>query len=51
MTKRERIGVVVLVSLFVVFTIILVFTVRTLGNPRPVEESFFVQQRIRNLNR
>ncbi|MCC6696376.1 MAG: hypothetical protein IT365_12165 [Candidatus Hydrogenedentes bacterium] len=49
------IGTIVLIALFVVLTVIVIFTTKPKGDPtkdsvKP-EDSFFVQQRIRNLQK
>ena len=50
MTKREKIGTVVLLALLAVFALLLVFTVRPLSSHSYTpEKSFFIQQRMRNL--
>lgn len=55
MTRRDMIGTIVLIALFVVLTVIVVLTTKPKGDPTkdPVEpeDSFFVQQRIRNLQK
>lgn len=50
MTKRDRIGLYVLVGLFTVFGLLLYFTVdRPSGTIRGIENNVIVEQRIKNL--
>ena len=55
MTRRDMIGTIVLIALFVVLTVIVIFTTKPKGDatkdPVEPEDSFFVQQRIRNLQK
>jgi len=51
MTRREKLGLLILITLFVVFLVLLAYTTRTWGPPRAPEDSFFVQKRIENLQR
>ncbi|MCC6487192.1 MAG: hypothetical protein IT364_06800 [Candidatus Hydrogenedentes bacterium] len=55
MTRRDMMGVIVLIALFVVLTVVVIFTTRPKGDPAKKsvepEDSFFVQQRIRNLQK
>ena len=51
MTRRDRIGLYVLVGLFSVFGLLLYFTVdRPSGTTRGIENNVIVEQRIKNLN-
>ncbi len=51
MTKRDRIGLYVLVGLFSMFGLLLFFTVdRPTGTTRSIENNVIVEQRIKNLN-
>jgi len=51
-TTNEKIGLGVLVSLFVVFCAVLVWTFQPVGGEaKDVEESIFVQQRVINLQK
>ncbi len=52
MTTNEKIGLGVLVSLFVVFCAVLVWTFQPAGGEaKDVEDSIFVQQRVINLQK
>ncbi|GMU92678.1 MAG: hypothetical protein AMXMBFR4_17360 [Candidatus Hydrogenedentota bacterium] len=51
MSRRDKIGLAVLILLFVVFIVALVFTFKSPGPEVGFENNFIVQQRIRNLNR
>ncbi len=52
MTKRDKVGLAVLTLLFVLFAALLAWTVRPVGSGSgDPAESFFVQQRIRNLEK
>lgn len=52
MTKRDKIGLVLLSLLFAFFVAMLVWMVRPVGSGSgDPSESFFVQQRIRNLQK
>ena len=50
MTKRDRIGLYVLLGLFTMFGLMLFFTVdRPTGTGRSIENNVIVEQRIKNL--
>ena len=50
MTKRDRIGLYVLIGLFSMFGLMLYFTVdRPSGTARSIENNVIVEQRIKNL--
>jgi hypothetical protein len=50
MTQKEKIGIGVLVGLFVVLGLILVFTLTPIGNKDgSAEDSYFVQKRVQTL--
>ena len=55
MTRRDWIGAVVLIALFVVLIIVFVVTTRPKGGTTPLEDpledNFWVQQRMRNLRK
>lgn len=51
MTKRDKIGVAVLIALFIFFIVALVMTLKPLGPSISPEQSVFVQQRIKNLEK
>jgi hypothetical protein len=50
MGKRERIGVVVLIGLFLIFGLLLYFTVeRPEGPTRSIENNVLIEQRMKNI--
>ena len=50
MTKRDRIGLYVLLGLFTMFGLMLFFTVdRPTGTQRSIENNVIVEQRMKNL--
>lgn len=50
MTQKEKIGIGVLVGLFVVLGILLLLTLRPIGNRNgSAEDSYFVQKRVQTL--
>jgi hypothetical protein len=51
MTRRDKIGIAGLIALFVTFTAALVWTAQPRVESHDPSESFFVQQRIRNLEK
>ena len=52
MTKRDKVGLLVLSLLFAFFVAVLVWTVRPAGSGSgDAAGSFFVQQRVRNLQK
>lgn len=51
MTKRDQIGVIVLIVLFVVLIVTFIVTSKPAGPAIRPEESVFVQQRIKNLEK
>jgi len=51
MTKRDRIGVAILIALFVLLILTIVFISKPAGPAIRPEESVFVQQRIKNLEK
>ena len=51
MTQREKIGLGVLIALFLFFFVVLLHTVNRFGPPRPVEESVIIKQRIINIEK
>jgi hypothetical protein len=51
MTKRDRIGVVVLIALFVILIVTMILISKPAGPAIRPEESVFVQQRIKNLEK
>ncbi|MBN2308120.1 MAG: hypothetical protein JXR94_04070 [Candidatus Hydrogenedentes bacterium] len=51
MTTRDKIGLSILIALFVAFFVTLGYTFKTWGKPRPVERSVIIEQRVINLNK
>jgi hypothetical protein len=52
MTRRDKVGLGVLIALFVLFAVLLVWTLRGTAKPgHAPEDSIFVRQRIINLNK
>ncbi|GMV92694.1 MAG: hypothetical protein AMXMBFR82_24720 [Candidatus Hydrogenedentota bacterium] len=51
MSKRDRIGLIVLIVLFVVLIVTFIVTSKPVGPSIRPEESIFVQQRIKNLEK
>lgn len=51
MTRRDRIGIVVLIALFVLLFVTLVLVSKPKGPAIRPEDSVFVQQRIKNLEK
>jgi len=52
MTKRDKVGLGILVVLFAFFALVLIWTLRETYQPsRDMSQGFFVQQRIRILDR
>lgn len=51
MTRRDKIGLGILVGLFVVFAALLAYTVKTFGPPRDVKDSVIIKQRVINLRK
>ena len=53
LSRQEKLGLVGLIVLFVLFAVALVLTVRPVGNKEggTAEDSFFVQQRIQNIQK
>ena len=52
LSKRDTIGLGIVAALFIVFCLILYFTIKPLGPPVDTPgDSYFVQQRIRNLEK
>ncbi len=51
MTTRDKIGLGVLIGLFVAFCVILVLTIKPWGGSHAPEDSIFVRQRMINLNK
>ncbi len=51
MTTRDKVGILVLIGLFVVLCGVLAWSVRPLGPAHPVEDSYFVQQRMKILQK
>ena len=51
MTRKDKIGVVILIGLFIIFGIALALTTKPFGESHDPQDSFFVQQRIRNLEK
>ena len=51
MTQKEKIGVVVLIGLFIVFIVALAITTRPMGPGHDPQDSPIIQQRLRNLEK
>ena len=52
MSRRDKIGLTILITLFLIFGALLVATLRPLSNTvRQPEDSVIVQQRIKNLEK
>ena len=51
MTKRDRIGIAVLIVLFVLLIVTIILVSKPAGPAIRPEESVFVQQRIKNLEK
>ena len=52
MTKRDKIGVGIFVSLFILFGIILYFTIKPpSGNPGTFDSNVIIDQRVKNLEK
>ena len=52
LSRRDKIGLCIVAALFIVLCLILYFTVKPLGPPvDSPADSYFVQQRIRNLKK
>jgi hypothetical protein len=51
MTTREKIGLGILISLFVAGCIVLIMTFKSWGGRHAPEDSIFVQQRMINLRK
>lgn len=50
MSRRDIVGAVVLVALFIVLIVTLLLTLKPKGPPVGFEDNFFVQQRVRIQN-
>ncbi|HOD50694.1 MAG TPA: hypothetical protein PLM14_11465 [Candidatus Hydrogenedentes bacterium] len=51
MTTRDKIGLGILIGLFVAFSVFLALTTRGWGGHHAPEDSIFVRQRVINLNK
>lgn len=50
MTRKDRLGLYILLGIFSIFGLLLYFTVdRPTGTTRSIENNFIVEQRIKNL--
>ena len=51
MTSRDKIGLAILIGLFVVLSVLLALTTNRWGGSHKPEDSIFIQQRMINLNK
>lgn len=51
MTQRDKIGLGVLIALFLFFFVLLLHTVNRFGPPKPVGESVIIKQRMINIEK
>jgi hypothetical protein len=49
MSRRDKLGLGILLTLFVIFCVLLAITIEPFGEPRDPEDSVFVQTRIKHL--
>lgn len=51
MTTQDKVGLMFLIALMVVLALTLIWSFRTLGPPEAAKDSYFVRQRLINLQK